>query len=180
MRHIAVFILVAGLSLPASPLEASQAAGAAARPQTVIGGTVLNPDQSFISGVVVTPEGEPLVNTTVRARNLISGNIGGTTSTATGGQFSINVVPGSYMLEVVDDGGQIIGTSSFISAAAGTAVTAATVTATTGVLSAVSSATGVVATLGATAARSMTFAAAAAGVAGVVTPPETQVASPSR
>jgi hypothetical protein len=37
-----------------------------------------------------------------------------------------------------------------------------------------------VSTLGATAARSVTYAAAAAGVAGVVTPAQTITASPSR
>lgn len=179
MRHITVFTLVAGLSLSPPPLVAAQATGAAAQPQTVIGGTVLNPSQATISGTVATPGGQPAANTVVQARNLVTGDIAGSTPTATGGQFALNVNPGSYVLEVVDATGQIVGTSSFISAAAGSAVTA-TLTAASGVLGAVSTATGLVATLGATAARSVTFAAAAAGVAGVVVPPATPVASPSR
>ncbi len=180
MRNISVFVLVAATSLPAAPLLASQLAGTPAQPQAVAGRTAASSAQAQISGTVVTPAGEPLANTVVRARNLVTGDIGGSASTATRGQFALTVNPGSYMLEIVDAGGQIVGTSSFISAAAGTAVTAATVTASTGMLSAASSATGFIATLGATAARSVAFAAAAAGVAGVVTPPDTVTASPSR
>jgi hypothetical protein len=154
--------------------------GTTAQPQAVVGRTVLNSGQAQIAGTVVTPDGQPLANALVRARNLLTGDVGGSASTAAGGQFSIAVSPGSYVLEIVDAGGQIVGTSSFVSAAAGTTVTGAIVTATTGGLTALSSATGLVATLGATAARSVTFAAAAAGVAGVVTPQDTRTASPSR
>lgn len=179
MRNISVFVLVAATSLPGAPLLASQLTGATAQPQAVVGRTVLNTAQAQISGTVVTPTGQPLANTLVRARNLLTGDIGGSASTATSGQFAITLNPGSYMLEIMDAGGQIVGTSSFISAAAGAAVTA-TVTASTGMLSAVGSATGLVATLGATAARTVAFAAAAAGVAGVVTPQDTVTASPSR
>lgn len=181
MRHIAMLLLAATPALQMSPLGASQLTGAATQSQTVIGGSIVaTAGQAQISGTVVTPDGEALVNTTVRARNLLTGEIGGSTSTATGGQFTISLNPGSYMLEIVDAGGQIVGTSAFISAAAGAAVAAATVTATTGVLSAVGGATGLVATLGATAASSVTTAAAAAAVAGVVVPPNAPIASPSR
>jgi carboxypeptidase family protein len=180
MRNIFVFVLVAATSLPAAPLLASQLTGSAAQAQPVIvGRTVVSAAQAQISGTVVTPAGEPMANAVVRARNLLTGDIGGSTSTATRGEFAIAVIPGSYMLEIVDPGGQIVGTSSFISAAAGTAVTAM-VTASTGMLSAAAGATGLIATLGATAARSVAFAAAAAGVAGVVTPQNTPTASPSR
>jgi hypothetical protein len=184
MRYLAGILAVAGVWVSCAPQLAAQVlpvTGASATPQTVIGTTVLNPSQSHISGRVVTPGGDPIANTMVRARNLISGQVGGSTSTASSGQFAINVNPGSYLLEVVDAGGQIIGTSSFISAAAGGAVTTTTVTATTGALSAVTTTTaGLISTLGASAARSVTYAAAAAGVAGVVTPAETITASPSR
>ena len=84
---------------------------------------MLNPSQAQISGRVITPNGNPLANATVRARNLINGEVGGSTSTAAAGQFSINVTPGSYLLEVVGAGGQIVGTSPFIAATAGTAIT---------------------------------------------------------
>jgi len=174
MRNIAVFVLVAATSLPGAPLLASQLTGAATAR------TVASSAQAQISGTVVTPAGEPVAAAVVRARNLLTGEIGGSTSTAARGEFAITVNPGNYMLEVVDPGGQIVGTSAFISAAAGTVVMPVTVTASTGMLSTARSATGLVGTLGATAARSVAFAAAAAGVAGIVTPQDTVTASPSR
>jgi hypothetical protein len=128
----------------------------------------------------MNPTGQPITNTVVQARNLLTGDIGGLTTTTTGGEFSIDSLPpGNYVLEIVDDGGQVVGTSSFIAAAAGATI-AATVTATSGALTAVSTVTGLAATLTTTAAETVKFAAAAAGVAGVVTPPEIPTASPSR
>jgi len=183
MRYLAGILAAAALWVSFAPRLAAQVlpvTGASAMPQAVIGSTVLNPSQAYISGRVVTPNGNPIANTMVRARNLLNGQIGGSTATASAGQFAMSVNPGSYLLEVVDVGGQIVGTSSFISAAAGSAITAATVTATTGALSAVTTTAGLVSTLGATAARSVTYAAAAAGVAGIVTPAEVITASPSR
>jgi hypothetical protein len=182
MRYLAGILAAAAVSVSLAPRLAAQVlpvTGASATPQAVIGTTVLNARQAQISGRVVTPGGDPIANTMVRARNLLDGQIGGSTATASAGQFALNVNPGSYLLEAVDAGGQIVGTSSFISAAGGTAITA-TVTASTGVFSAVTTTAGLVSTLGSTAARSVTYAAAAAGVAGVVTPAETITASPSR
>lgn len=181
MRYLAGILAVAAVGMFAPRLAAQvlPVTGASATPQAVIGTTVLNASQAHISGRVVTPGGDPIANTMVRARNLLNGQIGGSTATASAGQFALNVNPGSYLLEAVDAGGQIVGTSSFISAAGGTAITA-TVTASTGVFSAVTTTAGLVSTLGSTAARSVTYAAAAAGVAGVVTPAETITASPSR
>lgn len=179
MRDTAIYAVVAVLSLSPQAV-AAQTLAAAARPQTVVGGTVVNPNMAGISGTVTSPMGQPLANSIVQARNLLTGAIGGTTRSALNGDFAIsNLPPGSYVLEIIDDGGQIIGTSPFIAAAAGT-VAAATVTATSGALSAVSTVTSLAATLTTTAAESVKFAAAAAGVAGVVAPPEIPIASPSR
>ena len=181
MRYLAGFVAVGTLSLSAAaPLAAAQAAPLAAsltastQSQAVTG---LNAGQAQISGRVITPNGNPLAGATVRARNLIDGQIGGSTSTASSGQFAININPGSYLVEVVDDGGQIIGTSPFIAATAGTAITGATVTVSAG---AVTTTAGLASTLGTTVARSLTYAAAAAGVAGVVSPANAVTASPSR
>jgi hypothetical protein len=181
MRYLAGILAVAAVGVFAPRLAAQvlPVTGASATPQAVIGTTVLNGSQAHISGRVVTPGGDPIANTMVRARNLLNGQIGGSTATASAGQFALNVNPGSYLLEAVDAGGQIVGTSSFISAAGGTAITAM-VTASTGVFSAVTTTAGLVSTLGSTAARSVTYAAAAVGVAGVVTPAQTITASPSR
>jgi hypothetical protein len=181
MRYLAGFVAVGTLSLSAAaPHAAAQAVAAAAQPQAVVGRTVLSASQSQISGRVVTPNGTPLANATVRARNLLDGQISGTASTASAGQFSIAVNPGSYMLEVTDAGGLVIGTSPFIAATAGTAIAGTTITVSAGALSAVTTTAGLVSTLGTTVARSVTYAAAAAGVAGVVTPADTTTASPSR
>jgi len=188
MRHIAVFVLVTALSLSTLPLAGAQTpvrpvavTPAATSAQTVVGSTVLRAGEAGISGTVLTPDGAPLVNTVVRARDLLTNDVGGSARTSETGDYAIvNLKPGSYVLEILDNDGQIIGTSAFISAAAGAIVSAVTVTATTGVLSAVTTTTGLIAAVGATAARGVTAAAAAAGVAGVMVPPETPVASPSR
>lgn len=168
MHQIMASALVTVLTM--SPLAAAQVP------------TVPNPAQAIISGNVVSLGGQPLTNTVVQARSLLTGAIGGSTSTTAAGQFVLNVNSGSYVLEIVDAGGQIVGTSSFISAGAGAAVTALTVTATSSVLGVVSNATGFAAVLAApgAAALGLTIAAAAAGVAGVIVPPGVPIASPSR
>ena len=195
MRQIAVLALVAGLSLSASPLTAAQVAGAA---QTAVGGAAQSASQAVISGSVVSLGGEALTDTVVQARNLLTGAIGGSTTVAAG-QFVLNVDPGSYVLEIVDATGRIVGTSSFVSATAGAAVGVATMTAaTTGVFGVVGGATGLLATLGSassvgaatttgiaaalgtttTVARTVTTVGAGGGLGGVgVVGP---IASPSR
>lgn len=184
MRYFAGFVAVAALSLSSTaPLAARQVTltrGASARPQTAVAGGGVNQAQAQITGKVIGPGGNPIADVTVRARDLVNGQIGGSTSTGAAGQFAVSVDPGSYILEVVDGGGQIIGTGPFVSAAAGTAVASATITVTSGALSALSSTGGLVSTLTTAAARSVTYAAAAAGVAGVVTPGDVATASPSR
>ncbi len=164
--------------VPAPTLAQSAAAG---QSQTVVGGSVLNPTQAAISGNIVSPAGQPLTNITAQARNLLTAQVGGSATATTTGQYAIvGLNPGYYVVEIVDPLGQVIGTSGFIAAPAGVAVTAAVTATTTGALTAVSAATGLAATVGGTAARSMSFMAAAAGVTGVVAPPEVPVASPSR
>ena len=180
MRKFTPLVLAAATGLGAPALADAQAVAAAPGPQTVIGATVLNPSQASISGTALSPTGQPIGVTPVRARNLLTGQIGGTATTSPGGEFNfVGLPPGQYVIEVLDDGGQIIGTSAFISAAAGSLV-AATVTATTGALTAVSTVTGLAAVITTTAAETVKFAAAAAGVAGMVAPPELPTASPSR
>jgi hypothetical protein len=182
MRYLAGFVAVAALSLsstaPAAAGQVTLTRGASARPQTAIGGGV-NPAQAQITGKVLGPGGNPVADVTVRARDLLNGQIGGSTSTAAAGQFAVSVNPGSYILEVVDAGGQIIGTGPFVSAATGT-VASTTITVTNGALTALASTGGLLSTLTTAAAKSVTYAAAAAGVAGVVTPGNVATASPSR
>lgn len=191
MRRIPIIAALVAALVNLSPPAAAQAPAPGARPattpaaapkpaQTVVGADIVSATEAGISGTVLQPDGAPLINTVVRARNLLTNEIDGSTRTTDAGEYAIKVPPGNYVLEIVDDEGAIIGTSAFIGATAGAVVSAVTVTATTGVLSAVTATTGMVAALGATAARGVTAAAAAAGVAGVVVPPVVPVASPSR
>src|SRR5687768_17831712 len=184
MRRTAAYVVIAAMTSASSlsgQVPTAPPAAVDVPVQTVVGGSVVSAAETGITGTVVTPQGEPLSNALVQARNLLTNEVEGATRTTETGEYAIlNLEPGSYVLEIVDDEGSIVGTSAFVAATAGTLVSAVTVTATTGVLSAVTTTSGMVAALGATAARGVTAAAAAAGVAGVVAPPEIPVASPSR
>ena len=156
------------------PVLASQRTDAVIPRQTV---TARNATQAQLHGTVVTPDGRPVPRTTVRARNLNSGDIDGATVTTMEGDFTITVPPGPYLIEVVDSGGRIIGTSALASASTATTVTVPTITITTGA----ESAAGFAAVFGGTTARAAIISAAAtAGVVGVVVARDTTVASPSR
>ena len=165
------------LVLPSvSPVLASQRVSAATPRQTVIGDIARNAAQGRVQGTVVAPDRRPLPRTTVRARNINTGDSAGATMTTMQGHFTITLGPGSYLLEIVDGDGHIIGTSSLVSIADGTSMTVPTITVTIG-----SSAGRVAALLGGTTARAtIVSAAAAAGVAGVVMAKDVSVASPSR
>jgi hypothetical protein len=164
--------------LAAQAMREPQAAAAAER-QTVVGRSVVHGSDSGLSGIAVTPDGQPLGNVAVRARNLLTNEVNGSAQTSEKGEFAIlNLQTGNYVVEIVNDDGSILGTSAFVSVTAGAMVTGLTITAATGVLTATG--TGLLATLGAITARSVTAAAAAAGVAGMVVPPDVPIASPSR
>ena len=171
-------VIVANRAVPSS--AAAQETGATG--SAVLEGAVAGASQGgvdgtsgVISGIVFTPEGEPLANTGIRARNLLTGEIGGSTTTGPRGEYAMTVSPGSYVLEILDNDGVVIATSAFISAAAGATVTMATVAATPTALSAVGSVSSLAAVLGATTARGVAAAFAVAGIT-----PVDPVASPSR
>jgi hypothetical protein len=186
MRHFGAFIVAAAtFSTSVLPLVAQTARqpqpAPAAQSQSVVGRSIVRSDAAGLSGTVTTPDGVPVDNVVVRARNLLTNEIDGSARTSDKGEYAIlNVRPGNYVLEIVDDDGNILGTSAFVAATAGTIVSGLTITATTAVLSAAGTTTGLVSALGSTAARAVTAAAVAAGVAGVVVPPELPIASPSR
>jgi hypothetical protein len=183
MRYLAGLSTVCALALAsAAPVTAGQVAvtaGATARAQAFGVSESLAGEQARITGRVTSRGGTPVANATVRARSLVTGQIAGSSSTDSAGQFAIIVHSGSYILEVVDTAGQIIATSPFIAAAAGN-VAATTLTVTAGALSSFPPAAGLASTLTTSMARNVAYAAAAAGVAGVVTPAEVVTASPSR
>jgi len=172
-RTLAIALSVA-MSLQALPLTAGQEVvvrrTAAQGPGIAAASAPAQGQSATISGTAVNSTGEVLENVTVQARDLVTGQVVGSTSTAANGLFSLIVNPGNYVIEIVDSAGQIIGTSAFISVAAGTAVTTATVVATTTLVTAAATSTALV----------VTAVAAAAGVAGVVAPPTRDQASPSR
>jgi hypothetical protein len=176
MRYIAAVLALVTLALLVPSRVAAQV-GTVRREGVV--SAAASSTQTSISGGVVTPTGQPVVNAKVQARNLLTGRIDGWGSTTASGRFLVaGLNPGNYVLEVVDATGQIVGTSPFILVTAGQTV-ATTVTVTSGALSAMTT-TGLPATLTSTAAQSVRYAAVAAGVAGLVLPVETKTASPSR
>ena len=181
MRQLIVSVAVLSVGLSwAAPFATGQtpSTAASARPVTMIGRTMVNASDAQISGRVVSPAGNAIAKVTVRARDLVTGQIAGSTVTSEAGEFAIGVNPGSYVLEAVDQGGQVIGTSSFLSASAGSAMTA-TITA-SGSMPTIAPTAGLGSLLSSNTARAITYAAAAAGVAGVVTPAAVVTASPSK
>jgi carboxypeptidase family protein len=178
MRYTVPALAFAVLSLSLPVHVTAQGVGAAARTKATSVVPVSHPVS--INGIAITPTGQPVANATVRARNLLTGQVARSTSTTSSGHFVFaGLDSGNYVLELVHTTGQVLGTSSFIFAAAGSTV-AATVTATSGALSAVNTVTGFAATLTTTAAETVKYAAVAAGVAGMVAPVGVATASPSR
>ena len=161
MRRVTAVVLSAALLLNAAPLFAA--------PQGQ-GGT--------LNGTAQNAQGQNLANYTVRVRNLATGQISGTTISGATGQFSfVGLNPGQYVVEIVNQAGTIIGTSSAVSVAAG-----ATVSITVGATAAAAAAAAAAGGTGflASTAGIITVAAVGAGVAGVVIAANKGTASPSR
>lgn len=76
-----------------------------------------------ISGVAKGGDQQPLPNYTVRVRNVGTGQIAGTQTTSATGAFSFTGLnAGTYVVEIVDAAGRVIGVTSSISLTAGTMV----------------------------------------------------------
>jgi hypothetical protein len=156
MRGIIVFVI--GLAM-----LAEVPAGAAGQVQP--GGS--------LSGTATSSSGQTLANMTVQLRNLATGQLVGTTTSSATGAFSFTgLPPGRFAVEVVNQAGQVIGTSAAITVAAGTAVTGVTVGATAASLAAGAGAAAGMAAAGSGAGVSMaaivTTVAATAGLVGAV------------
>jgi len=125
-----------------------------------------------LSGTARSSSGQPVENSTAQLRDVMTGQLVGTASVdQSGGFLFTGLNPGSYVVEIVNAQGVIIGTSAVSAVAAGATVaisiTAATaVAATTG---------GGISTL-----AIVSMLAAAAGVAGVVIAVNRGTASPSQ
>jgi len=175
MRRFVITALVTTISFSTTPLFAGPRL---ARAQQQEGAS--------LSGTASTSAGETLANVTVQLRNVATGQLAGSTTSAASGVFSFTgLQAGQYAVEVVNAAGSIVGTSAAITVAAGAMITGVTVTATAAVAAgAGAAAAGAAAAGGATGAGIstavlVTTIAAAAGVAGVVAV-ATHTASPSR
>jgi Carboxypeptidase regulatory-like domain len=73
------------------------------------------PPAGSISGVAQSATAQPLANHAVRVRNAETGQLTASTTTGAAGQFSFTGLnTGTYVVEVLDAGGQVIGTSAAI------------------------------------------------------------------
>jgi hypothetical protein len=85
---------------------------------------------SSVAGVAKDMTGSPLANTTVRLRNVMTGQLAGTTRTSIAGAFTFeNLTSGNYIVETVDANGRIVAASSSVDVAPGAAMTGVAVTA---------------------------------------------------
>jgi hypothetical protein len=77
-----------------------------------------------LAGTARSASGQPLPNSTVQLRNLMTGQLAGSTTSSAMGDFTFTGLSGGrYAVEVINSAGQIIGTSAAVDVAAGTAVT---------------------------------------------------------
>lgn len=162
MQRALAFSLVLCLSIPLSPVLAT-AAGRSA-------------PAGSISGAARTASGRVAARSTVRLRDVATGQLAGTTTSDAAGTFTFaGLQPGTYVVEVLNAAGAIVGTSTPIAVAAGAAVAGISVSA--------SAAAAAAATGGgffASTAGLVTLAAAGAGVAAVTVAANRPTASASR
>jgi hypothetical protein len=85
---------------------------------------------SSVAGMAKDTTGKPLSNTTVRLRNVITGQLAGTARTSLSGAFTFeNLSSGNYIVETVDANGRIMATSSSLDVAPGATIAGVAVTA---------------------------------------------------
>ena len=66
-----------------------------------------------ITGVARSTAGQPLGGHSVRVRSVRTGDVVATATTSANGSFVVpNLDPGSYVVEIVDTAGRIVGTSA--------------------------------------------------------------------
>ena len=167
MRRLIAAVVTVAMMLPTTPLLAAGARAARAQGQT-----------GNLNGTAQNAQGQNLANYRVQVRNVDTGQLAGSTTSGATGQFTfVGLDPATYVVEIVDQAGNIIGTSTALSVVAG-----ATVSVTVG---ASLSAAGSAIAAGGTAfwtstAGILTIAAVGAGVTGVVVAANKNDASPSR
>lgn len=171
MRRIAALAAAFSMVLLSAPLYAAPIGGtrAALRAQTQTGG---------INGTATGSQGQTLASYTIRVRNADTGQLAGSTTTGATGQFTFTGLdPANYVVEIVDQAGHIIGTSSMLSVAAGQTVSMTVgASMTAGAAAIAGGATG----FWTSTAGILTIAAVGAGVTGIVVAVNKSNASPSR
>jgi large repetitive protein len=127
------------------------------------------PSPASMAGTASDASGHALSNATVQLRSVSTGQLTGTTTSNAAGEFSFSgLTPGSYVVEVTNSAGQIVGTSGSITVGAGATVTGVAVTTSAAAATTAGSAAAVAAHGLSTHATLILGAAAAAGVAGGV------------
>jgi hypothetical protein len=179
MRRIIALTVVSSMSLSATPLFAAPRARAGGQGQG-----------ASLAGTATNNSGQALANYTVQLRNLKTGQLAGTTTSAETGAFSFaGLEAGNFAIEVVNAAGQIIGTSASVAVTAGAAITGVAVSASAAAIAGAAGAAGAAAAAGAAGAAgaglstaaivTITTVAASAGIAGAVAVAN-NTASPSR
>jgi hypothetical protein len=85
---------------------------------------VVTAQQTGVAGTAQGADRSPLRNYTVQVRNAGNGAIAGTTTSDSAGQFAFtNLQPGTYVVEIVDSSGRVVGLSPAIDVVAGQTVT---------------------------------------------------------
>lgn len=121
MRRLVAFTTLVALALSLASVPLAAAGGSRvprlpARPGA-------NQTTGSIAGRAEDSRHRVLANHTVRIRNLANGNLTGSTTTSTSGDFSfIGLTQGNYAIEVVNTAGDIIATSASIAVAPGATV----------------------------------------------------------
>ena len=121
-----------------------------------------------LSGVAESAERAPLPNYKVNVRNANTGELASSTTSNQAGQFAFNLQPGSYVVEIVDATGKVVGLSPSVAVGAGATVTVTVGATAAGAIAAASGGGLSLLGLGPLASVAVAGAASAAAVTAVV------------
>jgi hypothetical protein len=102
-----------------------------------LGAAVRQDATGGVQGTARSAQQQPLAGHTVQIRNVQSGQLAATGTTDASGQFQFaGLAPGSYVVEIVNASGAIIGTTAPIAVAAGSTATVSVTASAAGALAA--------------------------------------------
>ena len=117
-KQIVALALASAVSVQASPLMAATPLG-----------TAQSDGAASVAGTSRDEKGSTVSHVKVNLRDLSTGKLVGTTTSDDVGQFSFyGLKAGTYAIELVNDAGQLMGTSAAIAVTTGATVTGVTVT----------------------------------------------------